>query len=253
MTDLAVAWIVFACAFGSASLGLLLQSRLPTHHLNPDTKEVVKLTMGLLATMAALVLGLLTASAKSSFDAETNEIEESAAATILLDRVLAQYGPETKGTRDLLRRAVERRLALTWPEDGAEPALLDAPEAMSAGEAIEDRIRELSPQSDSQRSLRSRALELSGNVVHAQWLVLVQANAPIPRPFLVVLVAWISVLLLSFSLFAPRNGTVVAALLVCALAVSASIFVILEMSRPFEGLIKIPSAPLRVALSHLGR
>ncbi len=213
----------------------------------------MKLTIGLLATMAALVLGLLTASAKSAFDAEINEIEASATETILLDRALARYGPETTAIRALLRQAVERRLALVWPEDSAVPVRLDADETRVAGEEIEDQVRALAPASDAQRTLRSRALDLSGNIVRTQWLMLVQADTPIPRPFLVVIVAWISVLLLSFGLFAPRNATVVGALLVCALAVSASIFVILEMGQAFEGLIKIPSAPLHVVLSHLGQ
>lgn len=253
MADLMVAAIVFGCTSGSASLGVLLQSKLPVHHLSPDTKDVVKLAMGLLATMAALVLGLMTASAKSVFDAEINEIENSAAQFIVLDRVLAHYGPEAKEIRDLTRRAVERRLALTWPEDSATPVLLDAPETAWASEAIEDKLRDLSPQTDSQRTLRSRALDICGKIVNARWLILVQADTPMPIPFLVVLVAWISLLLLSFGIFAPRNATAIGALLVCALAVSASIFMILEMSQPFEGVIKIPSAPMHIALSHLGQ
>ena len=72
-------------------------------------------------------------------------------------------------------------------------------------------------------------------------------------PFLVVLVFWLTILFISFGLFAPPNATVIATLFVCALSVSGAIFLILELDQPFEGLIRISSAPLRNALAHLGQ
>ena len=97
MQSLTISSIVFACVFGSALLGMLLRTTVPDHHVSQDSKDVVKMAMGLLATMAALVLGLLTASAKSSFDTVDSEVQQSAAHIILLDRVLAQYGPAARG------------------------------------------------------------------------------------------------------------------------------------------------------------
>jgi hypothetical protein len=135
MSELAIAVIVFACVFGSALLGLFLRAMLPEHHLSPESKDVVKLAMGLIATMAALVLGLLTASAKSSFDLQNAETVHTAADIIRLDRALARYGSETKEIRDLLKRAVAFRIHLTWPEDGSAPGKLDSPEMTRATEA----------------------------------------------------------------------------------------------------------------------
>jgi hypothetical protein len=254
MQSITIASIVFACVFGSTLLGMLLHGAVPDNHLSADSKDVVKLAMGLIATMAALVLGLLTASAKGSFDTESGEVEQMAANAILLDRVLAQYGPETKDIRDLLRQAIAVRLAQMWPEEGSHTATVDAaPQTTPTAEGIEGKIRALSPQTDAQRELKTRALSISGVLLQTRWLLFAQMRRPIPMPFLVVLIFWLSILFLSFGVFAPRNGTVITALVFCALAVAGSIFLILELNHPFEGLVKVSSAPVHYALAHLGQ
>jgi hypothetical protein len=254
MQSITIASIVFACVFGSAVLGMLLRTAVPEQHLNADSKDVVKLAMGLIATMAALVLGLLTASAKGAFDTQSSEVEHLAANTILLDRVLAQYGPDTKDTRELLRQTVILRVAQMWPEEGSGATPADvASQAKPAAEGIEGKIRALSPQNDDQRALQARALSIGGDLIQTRWLLFAQMVSPIPMPFLVVLVFWLSILFISFGVFAPRNGTVIAALVLCALAVSGSVFLILELNHPFTGLVKVSSAPLHYALAHLGQ
>lgn len=253
MSSAAVATVVFVCVFGSALAGMLVRSLLPEHHLSGDSKDVVKLAMGLVATMAALVLGLLTASAKSEFDLQTSELQQGAAKVIQVDRALARYGPETKEIRDQLREVVVSRLRLGWPEDSPEPASLDVVKSSRPAEDLFERIRALSPQNDVQRDALSTVQQIGHDLIAARWLVLVQETSPLPRPFLVVLALWLSVLFGSFGVFAPRNATVVISLLLCAIAVSSSIFLILEMNMPLEGWIKVSSAPLRYALSQLGR
>jgi len=79
------------------------------------------------------------------------------------------------------------------------------------------------------------------------------AGSSVPVPFLVVVVFWLTVIFGSFGIFAPRNATVIAVLIVCALSVACSIFLILEMDQPFRGVMKISSTPLRFTLSHLGQ
>ncbi len=253
MSSLAIAGIAFVCIFGGALLGMFFRTILPEHHLSQESKDVVKLGMGLIATMAALVLGLLTGSAKGAFETQDAELKQSAANIILLDRTLAHYGPETKSIRDQVRRAVAYKLAATWPENGAE-ARVDTSEATPAVEGIEDGIRDLSPQNDAQRGLQSRALQIAGNVMQTRWLMFgQQAGTAIQTPLLVVLVFWLAALFASFGLFAPRNVTVIAVLCVSALSVSGAILIILEMNQPFQGLIRVSSTPLRYTLAHLGQ
>jgi hypothetical protein len=245
-----ISWIVFACVFGGALLGIFFRAVLPEHHLTGESKDVVKVGMGLIATMAALALGLLTASAKSSYDTQRNELTQISAKIIFLDRVLAHYGPEAKDVRDLLRRTVTSALDQMWPENRSRPAQLDP---AAASERLYDTIQQLSPQNDAQRSLQAQALGISNDLSQMRWLLVEQKGSSIPTAYLVVLVFWLVILFVSFGLFAPCNSTVLAAMLLCALSVSGAILLILEVDQPFEGLIQIPSTPLRDVLVRLGQ
>jgi len=230
---------------------MALRPILPEHHLSADSKDVIKMGTGLTATMAALVLALLIASAKGSHDAQRNEVTQISANVILLDRVLAHYGPETKAARDLLRRYVARAHDQLWPENRSRPVELEP--AAALGESFYDKIQELSPQNEAQRSLQAQAQKMTIDLGQTRWLMFEQGGSSIPMPFLVLLVFWVTIIFLSFGLFAPPNATVIAMLFLCALSVSGAIFLILELDRPFMGLIEISDAPLRNAIAHLGQ
>ena len=250
MNSTTVSLIVFACVFGGALLGIFLHSVLPQHHLGNESKDIVKLGVGLVGTMAALVLGLLVASAKGSYDNQSAELTQMSANIALLDRGLALYGPETKETRALLRGAVVRILDQMWSKDGASSSPMAAP---AGGEILYEKIQGLSPKNDTQRSIQSQVLSIAVDIGKTRWLMYAQQATSVSMPLLVVLVLWLTVIFISFGLFAPFNGTVVSSLLVSALAVSGAIFLILEMYSPYSGLIQISSAPLRAALAHLGQ
>ena len=205
MSSLSIALIVFACVFGSAMLGLFLHTVLPEHHLSADSKDVVKLGIGLIATMAALVLGLLVSSAKGSFDRTNEELVQSAAKIVMLDRILAQYGPETSEVRALMKRTYTITVELLFSGDESKLAKLDTPETVKRAEGMQAKLRELSPRNDAQRSLQSQAIEISNELSSTRWLVLLQKDSSISTPFLVVLVLWLSVIFASFGLFAPAT------------------------------------------------
>ena len=251
MSPTAIGCIVFACIFGGALLGMLLHGILPEHHLSSESKDVIKLGMALTATMSALVLALLVSSAKGSYDAQRNEITQLSANIILLDRVLAHYGLETKEARVLLAQTARGMLDRIWPENRTRNAELKPSGA--GGERFYDKIQELSPQNEVQRSLQAQALKMSIDLGQTRWLLFEQGGSSIPMPFLVLLVFWVTIIFLSFGLFAPPNATVIATLFLCALSVSGAIFMILELDRPFGGLIHISSAPMRNALAQLGK
>ena len=250
MSSVAIACIAFVCVFGGALLGLLFQTVLPEEHLSTDTKDVVKLGIALIATMAALVLSLLISSAKGTFDTRGNQLLQASADIILLDRILAHYGPETKEVRAVLQRSVAASIERFWPTNRDRPETVGP--RTSPVEALYDKIQELSPQTEAQRSLRSQALTTALDLGRMLMLLFEQLGSSIPVPFLVVLVFWLCIIFASFGLFAPRNATVIAVLFVCALSVSGAIFLILELDRSFEGLLQVSSAPLRAALAKLG-
>ena len=253
MSALAVASIVFACIAAAALLGMTLRTMLSEHHLDSESKDMVKTGMGLVATMAALVLGLLVASAKSSFDAQKDGLDQIAANLTLLDNILEQYGPPTRQVRETLRRTVAEAVGRLWPADASQAATLGAPEGAAAGKSIYAEILDLSPQNDAQRTLQSQALQLGASTLQARLLLVAkQASSNVSVVFLVVLTSWLVVLFASFGLFAPRNVLVIAALMIAALSVSGAIFLTLELSQPFGGIIQISSAPIRNALAHLG-
>jgi hypothetical protein len=250
MSSITVSLIVFSCVFGGALLGIFLHTSLPQHHLAADSKDIVKLGMGLVGTMAALVLGLLVASAKGSYEAQSAELTRMSANIALLDRGLALYGAEAKEERALLRGAVVRILDQLWYKDGASSAPAVAP---SGGEILYEKIQGLSPKNDMQRTLQGQALSIAVDIGKTRWLMYAQQATSVSIPLLVMLVLWLTVIFISFGLFAPFNPTVVASLFVSALSVSGAIFLILEMYGPYSGLIQISSAPLRAALAQLGQ
>jgi len=233
---------------------MFLRRFLPERHLSEESKNIVMLGMGLMGTLAVFVLGLMLAAAQSSFREQRSDIMQMSANIIFLDRVLADYGPETKEARDLLRRSVVRMLDQIWPADSSKPAQLDPTEAR--GGFLYNKIQSLTPHSDAQRSLQAQALSLAFNLVQTRFLMFTQQVKSIPVPFLIVLgvlVVWFTTIFFSFGLYAPTNATVIATMFVSALSVSAAIFLIMELNRPFEGLLRMPSEPLRIALAHLGQ
>lgn len=253
MSSMSIALIIFACIFGGALCGMVVSMLLPGHHLSKESQDTVKLGAGLVATMAALVLGLLVGSSKSAFDTIDAGITEVGAKTILLDRILAHYGPETMEIRAMVRGNVESALHNLWPEEMSKQAKPDTIEKGIGLETIQRKIRELTPTSDNQRLLQTQALQVSSDLAQLRWMLFEKRQKPLPKTLLVVLGFWLAMLYTSYGLFAPRNGTVITVLFVSALSVSGAIFLILEMSGPLDGMIKVSSAPFHKALNSLGR
>ena len=250
LNPIPIGLIIAASAFGGALFGFGLQHRLPKEHLGPESRETIMLGIGLVATMTALVLGLVCASAKSSFDELDARIRQSTVATLTLDRTLARYGPETAKIRAGLKEAIGHRLQTSWSSDAPSP---DPVDLMLGVETLAAGIRSLTPANDSQRGLQEKALETTETLLEERWLTFGHLGDSIPTPFLVVIAFWLAMTFLSFSLFAPRNGTVVAVLAVCALSVGSAVFLILEMDGPFTGMITVSSAPVEYVYERLGR
>ncbi len=250
LSPIVTSLLVFACVFGGALIGMFLRKTLPDHHLSDDSRKLINLGIGTIATMSALILGLLVSSAKTSYDAQKNELTEMSAKILLLDRVLAHYGPEAKDARDALRTGVVQALDRIWPQDHSR-----SPQLEPAGgfEVLYDKVQDLSPKDDAQRSLQTRAVNMLIDLGQSRILLAEQGTNSVSVPLLVVVVFSFSISFMSFSLNADPNPTVVFTFLLGALSIAGVIFLILEMYTPFQGLIHISSAPVRNALAHLGR
>ncbi len=254
MSALIISLIAFGCIFGGMLLGIFLRGVLPEHHLSEESMGVVKLGTGMIATLAALVIGLLIASAKGSFDTMNNGLKQTGSKIVLLDRVMAQYGPETMEARSFLRQAISAVIERVWPKDRIQQREMKPLDPKAGIEALQEMLLQLSPRNDAQRWLQSRALQVSGEIAETRWLLFEEVGqSSLSTPFVVILVFWLVLIFFGFGLSCPPNTTVLTVLLICALSAAGSLFLIGELDQPYGGLIEISSTPLRNALTYLGK
>ena len=251
MSALLIALTIFVTTTGAALVGLILHVKLPDDHLDGDSRDVVKLVIGLVATMAALVLGLLIASAQSTYATQNGNVQQLAADVAQLDRILELYGPEANGTRTLLRQAVVAAHDTIWTERGVQSQSLDPGDIRSQANRYIFSLESLAPRTEVQHFAREQALQLSQSIGRVRALMFQQAGNGVAWPFLVALMFWLGVLFMGFGLVARFHTTVAAALLVGSLSVSAAVYLILELGSPYNGLIQLSDAPLRTVVAQL--
>jgi hypothetical protein len=243
--------IAFYFTFGAALAGLFLGSKLPESNRTEATQKAVQNAMNVVGVLSALVLGLLIADRKSSFDTRSREVEQFAANLTLLDRELMHFESEAKDLRDMLRTFTVRKMALTWPTGrDLEPVMHDT-QTVHMLDNIQERLREWTPQTEVQREGRTNALALTTELKRTSRLLAIQQSGQASPAFLIVVIFWLSMLLLSYAIFAPFNAAVVVALLVCSISVSTAVNLIYDMDRPFAGFIRISSAPMQQTLDQM--
>jgi hypothetical protein len=242
--------IVFAVIVAGAFAGWAMRKRLPANHLTDETKSLVSLSMAIIATLSALVLGLLISNANSSFTALGGEVTTLSAQLIRLDQVLRRYGPETKQTRELLRQYVEAKTADLFPDDQVD-VRIGSSSTYELLQQVEDSLLALKPANSRDQWWLGQALTLAGKIGDARWLLAQRVGQGTPKAFMVVLVFWLTLLFASFGLFAPPNLTSAATLTVCALAVAAAVAMILELENGFRGVVHISPEPMRQAVTTL--
>lgn len=253
MSSIFIGGAVLACLFGAALLGMRLRARIPDHHLDSDSRDVIRLATAIVGTLSALALGLLIASAKNVYDNTEAELRTSIARVVLLDRVMARYGPETAEARSRLRKLIEDRLQQGWGNPAAGKAPIDPYDVSQTIEPIQVELRALSPKDEPQRMLQARAIEVSGQLAEAHWMLVETSAEGLPTAFLVILVFWLAWLFATFGLQAPANPTVICVMLVCSLSVAAAVFLVVDMAHPYIGVIHVSDVPLRSALAHIGK
>lgn len=252
MTSLWIACGVFAGTFGAGLLGLRLRARLPEHHLESESRDAVKLVMGLVATMSALVLSLLVSTTQEAYRSQNDELALLAANIVVLDRMMLLYGgdlPEVQEARRRLRHGINLEFTRIMSQDGIRAEDLAPEGRRNPLEPFYEQVQRLRPSTDAQHQALARAIEVSAALSRTRMLVVEQLSSSLPAPFLAILLFWLAMLFLGFGLMTRLNATVVATLAIGALSVAGALFLILELDRPFDGLMRISNAPLRSALA----
>lgn len=249
MNPALVATAVLAALVLAIWIGHQFRRLLPERRLNEETKDTVKLAMGLIGTMAALLLGLLVSSAKASYDAERTQVTQMTAKVVFLTRVLSLYGPETGETRRQLHASIEDAVERLWPR--SKNRAVDITPNIQAGDSVFFSIQALSPTNETQQKLKAIAETTVAELAQLRALLIAQAESSISPPLLVVVISWLFIIFASFSLLAPPNKTANIALFISSLAVAGAIFLLLELDRPFEGLIRIPNREMVKAMDQI--
>lgn len=230
-------------------LGRMLRQRLPDTHLNSDSRDAIKLAMGLVATMTALLLGLLVSSAKGTYDTQRAQVIQMAGKATFLGRVLSTYGAEASTARLRFREAIEEGVRRIWTKPGHDRLASEGD--VFKGDVFFAAIHDLRPTDDTQRALKNQAASLAMDLGQLRMLLHAQSVPSIPQPLLITVMIWLGVTFLAFSLLSPPNATTLTSLLTAALSVAAAIFLILELDQPLSGSIRISSAPITQALANL--
>jgi hypothetical protein len=249
MSALWISLASFLAIFCSALAGVAVAQRLPEPHLSVETRTAVSVSMAVVGTLAALVLSLMITNASNSFRLRTDAIESLGINILKLDRSLLRYDAPVKDIRVALRAYANAKVEEISIPNPSPKSNLDTLREL---EGIEDQILNLTPTTEREHQIVARSLETVQAISDARWLLVEKAGISIPASFLVLLIFWLSLLFASFGLFAPKNATVFIILLLCALAISGGVFMILELGTPTSGLIRVSVEPLRSAVADLG-
>jgi hypothetical protein len=248
-----IALISFASIFTGAMTGFYCGRVLPEHHMSSESKDAVKMGWGIVATMSALVLSLLVASAKNTFDTVNSESTTAAARYIVLNHTLIEYGPDAESVRTDLRNAVASAIKRDWDDAPIDSPVPAAPQHSNVMEGFNDELTKLTPKNDNQRALLLKAQQITNDLCMGRWLIIEQSKNSLPPALIVALVFWLTILFLGLGLYSPHNNTVLVMLMLCALSVSVAIFLINDMSHPLRGLISVSSASMLDVWDHLNQ
>jgi hypothetical protein len=247
----AISLIALALIIAGALLGAFARTFLSEEHLNSDTKDVIKMSVGLIATLSALVLGLLIATGKTSFDARVTQVRQIAANAVLLDQTLAQYGNDAARARGALRQTFGLMVDRVWNENNSTSRGPSPFQMTGAADSFIQSLVNLPASTDFQRALKTEIVGTANEIAKDRLSLFVQGRDTISMPFLTILVFWLTVIFGVFGLLTRFNLLVAVITLLCAVSVSGSIFLILDLNRPFDGMMRIPSAQMRNALPPL--
>jgi hypothetical protein len=255
--------LVIALLFGSSAAGFWLRQTLADHHFNRDTVDSMRLVIGMLVTFAALVLGLLTTTVKARFDSQTDILRGYAIQLIELDLRLREYGPDTAAARHQLRDYTAAAIASTWPGEAPPSGHITTIPSCQTTKSIEcaglgilllnvdQTIESLTPANATHAHIADALRARMSTTMQTRWTLIETAYSTVSWPFLALLVFWLMIVFVMFGLSAPRNRVIYATIFFCSLSIASALFLVLDFDTPYDGLLTLPSQPLRDALAHM--
>jgi hypothetical protein len=251
MSAIQISVTAFACIFGGALIGMFIRRVLPKEYLSVGSSTTIKLAIGLVITMTGIVLGMLISSARNSYNVRYEQLVTTSADIIMLDRLLANYGPEAQDARSELRSVIQSSIERVWGDPSAVRAELKPSEEV---EGVYDKVLALSAKTPEQNVAKTEATSLAMEMMRTRWLILIGSQPDsMSTPLLVIVTSWLTAIFVSFGLFAPGNPAVLCTFFVSSIAVSTAIFLIVQMNNPFTGILKMPATPMRAAFAQLGK
>ncbi len=246
MTPSIVSLIALFLIFMSAVAGIFIQNTLPEHHLSEESKNIIKAARGVVVGLAALTLGLLIATAKGSFDTKGTELKASAAKTIVLNRLLLNFGDKSKEARDALKIVAENGIKVI---EEINKNGVDRKKVSGLGlDLLQKKLLELPDDKPELNWLKNTALSLGNDIAISRWKIYENSSASVSPLFIAILVFWLMGIFFSLGLIAPFNTLVLTALFMAALSMTGAILLTLELDQPYGGLIQFSTDPLKIAL-----
>jgi hypothetical protein len=246
-----IALLPAALVFVSGLAGLFLQVWRSEKEGADETRDLINRMTGLIATMSAIVLGLLIASANNFYTTQKAGLETVSARILQLDSVLRRFGPDAQPARDLLKDMITSSYERVW-KTGSDALTIEETQAKwDAMFVILNRLRETTP--DARKFLLVKATDITTSINDQRLLMLLQLSNSLSWPFMTILVSWVCLLFFGFGTLARVNRAAVAGLAVGAVSVASAIFLIVELSRPYSGLLRLSPDPVLKAIDALGR
>ncbi len=260
MSDISISVLFLVGTFAAALVGSWFQRKLPASHQDDATKSSIKLTVGMMATLTGILLGMVTASAKETYDNGNAVITAMAVDSITLDQILDNYGPAAAEARQELRDGIAHRIKVIESGEAYFDADYTAVKELTSVERLFNSVHGLKPTTDLQRDLQARALDLiggrvkygDGNLAQLRWFFTVK-SASVPHIFLVVVFVWLVLEFFCIGLFSTRNATVLTAIGAGSIIVSSAMFLMLELENPMSGFLRVPTESLKLAEQLLTR
>jgi hypothetical protein len=247
---LIIGFIVFVALLAGSFAGVKVRDRLPKHHLTDETKNLVSISTAVVATLSALVLGLLISNANASFTRLGGEVTALSAQILRLDHVLRRYGADAEPARNTVLQYAEHKADDLFPDD-PDDVRLSNPATYEKLQRLEDMLLTLKPANPRDQWWLAQAMALSAKIGDTRWMIAQQIGQGTPKAFVALLVFWLALLFASFGLFAPPNLTSAVTLTLCALAVAGAVAMFLELEQGLGGIVRISPEPMRQAVETL--